>query len=186
MSDVLLTPISYFVAVTGVAECIAQALEDNVADGTLGRPSRVLIAPGQEAPWDIGGGGIPRAYCSQLAIVFAHGPYTSTRFPVEQLEEPTGGCDIGTTAVQCVASLVRCEYHPSPTNQGKTPPTAAVQTNAALLQCVEEFFMRQAMYCCLAQMKEDGQIDDYRINASDRQVNGDAGEVAIRFSLQII
>lgn len=180
----MLTPITYFIAVTGIAECIAQELEDHVADGTHGRPNRVLIAPGQEVPWDIGGG--KNGYCSQLGIVFEHGPYASTRFPVEELEDPNAGCVIGPTAVRCVASLVRCEYHPSPKNEGKTPPTPTEQTNAALLQCIEEFYMRSAILCCLSQMKQDQFIDDYRVSSSDRQVNGDAGEVSIRFSLQVV
>jgi hypothetical protein len=179
----MLTPISYFVAVTGVAECIAQELADHVADGTLGRPDRVLIAPGQEVPWDAGSSGNP---CSQLGLVFFHGPYTSQRFPVEALEDPNDKCVIGPTAVQVIASLVRCEYHPPPTNQGKTPPTPEKQTTAALLQCVEEFYMRSAVACCLSTMYTSGQIDDYRIGSSDRQVNGDLGEVSIRFSLQIL
>jgi hypothetical protein len=164
----MLTPISYFVAVTGVGECIAQELEDHVADGTLGRPDRVLIP------------------CSQLGLAFFHGPYTSQRFPVEALEDPNDKCVIGPTAVQVIVSLVRCEYHPSPTNQGKTPPTSAAQTGAALLQCVEEFYVRQAVTCCLSTMYVNGQIDDYRIGTSDRQVNGDLGEVSLRFSVQIL
>jgi hypothetical protein len=179
----MLTPISYFVAVTGVAECIAQELADHVADGTLGRPDRVLIAPGQEVPWDVGSPGNP---CSQLGLVFFHGPYTSTRFPVEALEDANDKCQIGATAVQVTASLVRCEYHPPPTNQGKTPPTPAQQTHAALLQCVEEFYMRTAVQCCLSTMLVSGQIDDYRISSSDRQVNGDVGEVSLKFALQIL
>jgi hypothetical protein len=179
----MLTPISYFVAVTGVGECIAQELEDHVADGTLGRPDRVLIAPGQEVPWDAGKSSNP---CSQLGLAFFHGPYTSQRFPVEALEDPNDKCVIGPTAVQVIVSLVRCEYHPSPTNQGKTPPTSAAQTGAALLQCVEEFYVRQAVTCCLSTMYVNGQIDDYRIGTSDRQVNGDLGEVSLRFSVQIL
>lgn len=180
----MLTPISYFIVVTGAAECIAQELEDHVADGTLGRPDRVLIAPGQEVPWDAGGNA--GRYCSQLGIAFEHGPYPSTRFPVEELEDPNAGCVIGPTAVRCVVSLIRCQYHPAPTNQGKTPPTSAAQTNAALLQCVEEFYVRSALMCCLFTMKQSYQIDDYRVSSSDRQVNGDLGEVSIRFSVQIV
>lgn len=178
-----MTPISYFIAVTGALECVAQELEDNVAEGTLGRPTRVLVAPGAETPWDIGGRG---ARCSQLAVVFFHGPYSSVRFPVEQIEDPLGGCQLGPTAVRCTLSLVRCEYHPSPTNDGKTPPTPAQQTQAALWQSIEEYFMRRALTCCLAGMLTRGEIDDYRVGSSDRQVNGDAGEVSIQFSLQII
>lgn len=180
----MLTPIAYFVAVTGALECVAQSLEDNVAEGTLGRPDRVLVAPGAEVPWDIGGRGGGR--CSQLAVVFTHGPFSSVRFPVEQLEDPLGGCQLGPTAVRCTLSLVRCEYHPSPTNEGRTPPTPEKQTQAALWQSIEEYFMRQALTCCLAQMLDSLQIDDYRISSSDRQVNGDAGEVSIQFSLQIV
>ena len=180
----MLTPISYFIAVTGVAECVAQELQDHVADGTHGRPDRVLVAPGQEVPWDAGGNsGI---YCSQLGFVFQHGPYPSTRFPVEELEDPSAGCIIGPTAVKVIGSLIRCEYHPPPTNQGKTPPTATQQTNAALLQCIEEFYMRSAIMCCLSQMKQRQQIDDYRVGSSDRAVNGDLGEVSIVFSLNIV
>ena len=176
----MLTPITYFIAVTGVAECAAQALEDHVADGTLGRPNRVVVVPGQEVLWDAGQG------CSQLGVAFEHGPYPSVRFPVEELEDPNAGCVVGPSAVTCVVSLVRCEYHPPPTNDGKTPPSVAKQTMAALLQCVEEFYVRQAIMCCLFEMKKNYQIDDYRVGATDRQVNGDLGEIAVRFRMQVV
>jgi hypothetical protein len=181
----MLTQISYFLAVTGVGECIAQELANHVVDGTLGRPDRILVAPGVEAPWDAGGAG--SQYCSQLALTFAHGPYPSLRFPVEEIENSSDGdCIIGPTAVQVIVSLIRCEYHPPPTNDGKTPPTPGKQTGAALLQCIEEFYMRQAVTCCLVSMFRSGQIDDFRIGASDRQVNGDLGEISLRFTLQIL
>lgn len=177
----MLTPISYFIAVTGVAECIADELDNNVANGTHARPDRVLVAPGAEVPWD----GKPT--CGQLGLAFLHGPYPSTRFPVEEIESSTGGpCFVGDTAVQVIVSLIRCEYHPAPTANGLTPPTPAQQTAAALLQCIEEFYMRQAVTCCLSAMKSSGLIDDYKIGSSDRTVNGDMGEVSLRFSLQIL
>lgn len=180
----MLTAISFFIAVTGVAECVAQSLEDNVPNGTLGRPDRVLIAPGAEVPWDAGGN--KGVYCSQLGFAFTHGPYASSRFPVEELEDPNAGCVIGPSAVRVVGSLVRCQYHPPPTNQGKTPPTAAAQTQAALWQSIEAHYMKQAVLCCLSDMKQQMEIDDYRVQSIDRQVNGDIGEVSIVFSIQII
>jgi len=179
----VLTPISYFIAVTGVAECVAQELADHVADGTLGRPDRVLVVPGQEVPWDAGS---TAGYCSQLGFAFEHGPYPSIRFPVEELDNPGSDCFSGPTAVRVVGSLIRCQYHPPPTNQGKTPPTVTEQMNAALLQSIEEYYVRFAVTCCLATMKSTGQIDDYRVASSSRQVNGDLGEVSIRFTVQII
>jgi hypothetical protein len=180
----MITPISFFIAVTGVAECVAQSLEDNTSNGTLGRPDRVLIAPGQEVPWDIGGG--KGRNCSQLGFVFQHGPYASSRFPVEELEDPNAGCVMGPSAVRVIGSLVRCEYHPSPSNDGRTPPSPEQQTQAALWQSIEGFYMREAVMCCLSQMKRTYAIDDYRVSSIDRQVNGDAGEVSIVFSIQII
>lgn len=176
----VLTELTYFIAVTGVAECIAQALEDNRVSGTLGRPERVLMAPGAEVPWDGG------RDCAQLGLAITHGPYPSTRFPVEELEDAQGGCVVGPTAIRVTASLIRCTYHPPPTNDGKTPPTPQAQTNAARFQCIEEFFMRQAIICCLTEMKDHDLIDDFRIGSSDRQVNGDMGEVSVVFSLQVL
>lgn len=188
MAVEVLGPFAYFVAVTGVAECIADTLDspEAVAAGSLGRPDRILIAPGAEVPWDAGGR--QGEYCSQLGIAFEHGPYPSTRFPAENVEDSggTGNCVVDSTAVRCVVSLIRCQYHPQPTNQGKTPPTAGQQTAAALLQSVEEFFVRQAIYCCLAAKMNSQEIDDYRVGATDRQVNGDLGEIAIRFTMQIL
>ena len=51
---------------------------------------------------------------------------------------------------------------------------------------IDARFMRQALTCCLARMLELMQIDDYRVGSSDRTVNGDAGSVDIRFSIQIV
>lgn len=173
-----LSPTSYFIAATGIAECIAQELETHTSDGTLGRPGRVCLIPGNQIVWD-------GCECGQLAIVFQHGPYPIRNFPIETVEDnAVGNCYLSSTAVRCVVSLSRCEYHPIADERG-TPPSAATQTRAVLLREVEQYFMRQALGCCLFELREDGIIDDYRMGASDYQVGGKCGEVAIVFWMGI-
>lgn len=176
----MLTPITYFIAVTGIAECIADALEVKQAEwGTLGRPGRVTGVPGPEVPWD-------DCKCGQLAIAVQHGPYRSERFPVEVLDTPlTSGCFTDTTAIRLVASLTRCEYHPQGDQTGK-PPTVAQQTEALRLQSVEGMVMRNALLCCLHDLKDSQVIDDWVVGATDSAVNGACGEVSIVFSIQVI
>lgn len=178
----MLTPIAYFIVVTGVAECIADALDANQVEwGTLGRPARVTGVPGPEVPWD-------GCDCKtgQLAVAIQHGPYRSERFPTETVDSAqTSGCFADTTAVRMVASLTRCQYHPQGTQTG-TPPTVAQQTEALRLQVVEGTIMRNALLCCLGQMEQDGLIDDWNVGANDSAVNGACGEVSIVFTVQVI
>jgi hypothetical protein len=181
-----LTPLTYFIAVTGVAECIAVELDAHVSDSvapSLGRPGRVGVVPGPEVPWD---GCDPRCG-GQLAIAFVHGPYPSLNFPVEVIEDNSrGNCEVGSTGVRCIASLSRCQYHPQGGLESKQYPTMEAQTAAARLQQVEGFYVRQAITCCLADMKRNRLIDDYRIGATDTAVNGACGEVSVTFMLNIV
>lgn len=175
----VLTNLTYFAAVTGVAECIAQALEDHVADGTLGRPGRVGVLPGAEVVWD-------GCECGQLGMIFQHGPFPSTIFPTERAEDPQPlGCFTGSTAVRVLASLIRCQYHPALQANG-SPPSIEDQTAAAKLQQIEQFYMRNAIICCLHNMVEDNFLDDARVGASDYQVNGDCGEVSVVFWIGVV
>lgn len=172
------SPISYFIAATGIAECIAEALEDNVSNGTLGRPGRVCLIPGSQVVWD-------GCECGQLAIFFQHGPYPIRSFPAETVADSAiGNCQLSSTAIRCVVSLSRCEYHPIADERG-TPPSQEAQTKATLLLQIEQFYMRQALSCCLPALINEGVIEDYRIGASDYQVGGNCGEVAIVFWMGI-
>lgn len=166
---------TYFVAVSGAADCIAARLE---AESPLGRPGRVLLAPGVEIAWD-------GCDCGQLAIAFTHGPFPSPIFPTEQIidQQHCGDAE----AVQLTVSLTRCQYHPAPTGSGgTTPPTPTAQTQAVRYQMADEFIIRSALFCCLQDMLDNGTIDDYRIGASDYSSSGACGEVRIVFYIQVI
>jgi hypothetical protein len=179
----MLTSLSYFIAVTGVAECVAVALEDNIPNGTLGRPERVCGVPGPEIPWD----GCDPGCGGQLAVAIQHGPFPSVRFPTEVIEDATaGGCQLGATAVRCIVSLTRCQYHPQGQLDAKRYPTPAEQTAAMRLQQVEGYYMRQAIQCCLFDMKRVYLIDDYRMSSNDTAVNGACGEVSVVFLINVV
>lgn len=174
----ILTHLTYFVAVTGVADCIADELEAQTANGTLGRPGRVGVIPGSDTVWD-------GCECGQLVIYFQHGPYPVRSFPAESSENTSSlGCQVSSTAVRCVASLIRCEYHP-PLQKNGEPPPIEHQTLATFYQQVEQFFMREAITCCLSSMRDDNLIDDFRVGAADYLVNGDCGQVSIVFWLGV-
>jgi hypothetical protein len=171
-----LYPLYYYATVTGVGECVAQALADHEADGTLGRPGRVVVVPGSEVPWD-------GCECGQLGFAFAHGPFPIRSFPVESVEDPgIGRCVIGSSAVRVTASLIRCQYHPGMQADGQ-PPTVAAQQEAARLQQIEQFYMREAIQCCLSSRYYDRLLDDYRVGSTDYQVNGNCGETSMVFYL---
>lgn len=172
----ILTPLSYYIVVSGVGECVAQALDDNIANGTLGRPGRVVIVPGQEVPWD-------GCECGQLGFAFQHGPYPTRTFPAESLEDPAvGNCVIGSQAVRVVASLIRCQYQPA-MQAGGLPPSETAQNAASRLQQIEQYYMRDAITCCLHAMRRADLIDDIRIGSTDYQVNGNCGEISMIFWL---
>lgn len=175
----MLTPLSYFVVVTGAADCIADALELNQHNGTLGRPGRVGAVPAPEIAWD-------GCDCGQVAVTIQHGPYPSTRFPTETIDSAqTSGCWTGVTAVRMIASVTRCEYHPASSQSGR-PPTMTQQSTALELQLVEGFYAREALLCCLTTLKQNGLIDDWQVGSTDYAINGACGEVSIPFTVQVI
>lgn len=172
-----LEPTTYYDAVQSVLACVNQSLIDNEVNGTLGEPGRVVAVPGNEVPWDGCG-------CGQLAIAFQHGPYPSTTFPIENQDGgQNGNCILSSSAVRCIMSLTRCEYHPQgPESPKKAYPPTVIQQNAATrLQQIEQFYMRQSLLCCLQTLVDDDDIDDFRIGASDYAVNGACGETSIIF-----
>ena len=170
----VLGPLTFFASVTGVAECVAQSLEDHEIDGTLGRPGRVVVVPGREVPWD-------GCKCGQLGFAFQHGPYPVRTFPLESSQgTESTGCQLGSLGVQVTASLIRCEYHPAMAVNG-APPSEEAQTAAARLQQIEQFYMRAAITCCLSDQRRNNLIDDYRVGSADYDVNGDCGQVSIVF-----
>lgn len=174
-------PFRFFYAVTGVAACIVDELEQGLADGlpTLGVPGRVVpLVPGAEVPWD-------GCECGQLAQVVEHGPYLSNfNFPDED-NGIFGNCRLTGAAIRVRASLTRCEYHPCPDEQGH-PPSAAAQLAAAQMQQIDEYLLRRAILCCLAGMRAAHQIDDYALGGSDYQVNGCCGEVSLPYWIQLV
>jgi hypothetical protein len=181
---VILTPRTYWDAVTEALSCVNQSLIDNEVNGTLGAPGRVLIAPGNEVPWD-------GCECGQLAAVFQHGPYPSNNFPIENQEgQNNGNCELGSSAVRVLMSLTRCQYHPQGVESPKkvVPPTVAQQNAASLLQQIEAYYMREAHLCCQQDMRDGNptMIDDFRLGATDYQVNGNCGEVNTLFWLQVV
>lgn len=158
------------VIATGLAECIAVALADNTASGTLGRPGRICLVPGNEVPWDA-------CECGQLAIGMRHGPFGFRNFPQEALDMSVI-CLLSTQAWTYTVVLNRCQYHP-PMHADGTPPTEASQTEAFILQQTENYFARNAIFCCLKSMKDSGLIDEYAVGASDYFVLGDCGSITI-------
>lgn len=163
-----------------ITECVAVALDDHQGIGTLGRPNRVIgLVPGNQVAWDACGPG----NCGQLATASLHGPYPSQTFPAESSEDPlrNGGCIPGSSAMRLVTSLTRCEYHPSMRRIGDKlfPPTADVLLDAAFLQEIEAAVMRDAVHCCLHNLRKNHTIPNYRVGSIDRVNNGDCGEISI-------
>lgn len=149
----MITALTASVIVTGVGFCILEELDLAVTPEGHGRPKRVVyMTPGQIA-WDA-------CDCGQLALSVVR-DYPSNRFPIDSgLEPTTGGCHNRALAYEVTVSLTWCT--PGLKNQQPYIPTPTELLTSSLQFEADAYAMRNAIECCLSEMKRVRRITDWR------------------------
>jgi hypothetical protein len=140
-----LTAPGFINVVTGVGNCVIEALEQTPA----GAPCRqCLLLPTQAIPWDNCGPCVPSAACShpgQVALAIRE-VYGSERFP-QPLNASWRKCNHRYEIVRAVVSVTRCV--PAMAQDG-APPTCSAELAAAVTLENDRTAVRQAIACCLS------------------------------------
>lgn len=134
-------------------ECILAALED----AGLPIPCRVCVVPGEIA-WDDCQGG-------QL-VVSTTREFQSETFPLEAFERGVNSsCGLPYLVAELTFNLLRCA--PIPKGLSTSVPCEELEETALLLH-KDAYWMRQALSCCLRDMKINYTILDYVVGATTR------------------
>jgi len=140
-----LTAPGFINVVTGVGNCVVEALEQTPA----GAPCRqCLLLPTQAIPWDNCGPCVPSATCphpGQVALAIRE-VYGSERFP-QPLNASWRKCNHRYEIVRAVVSVTRCV---SAMAQDGAPPTCSAEMAAAVTLENDRTAVRQAIACCLS------------------------------------
>lgn len=133
--------------------CIFTALED----AGLPIPCRVCAVPGEIA-WDDCAKG-------QLVVSTVR-EFQSETFPLEALERGVNSsCGLPYLVAELTFSLMRCA--PIPKGTSITVPCEDLETTSILLHR-DAYWMRQALSCCLRDLKTSYTILDYIVGATER------------------
>lgn len=144
------TPDTFFNITTTILECVNDRI---VNVGDLPAFERVCVVAGELA-WDA-------CDCGQLTI------QNTTQFSSNIFPTPIPGGDQTNCGAPLIASTftvtaLRCA--PGPDRNGK-PPTCSQLQEAAELLYKDKYYMRTAIICCLAELKELGTIEMYTVGS---------------------
>lgn len=149
------------VGVWKVAEQIRLCIHDNLPDTSQGVPDRSCVVWGALA-WD-------DCECGQLAVIIGR-RYASGQFPNEGPATSVRGnqirqsaCGLPLVVVQMGASLLRC----APTGEEHHPPTCEDLSAAARWAEEDAWTVRNAVWCCLRSLKDEGLIYDFAFDAQE-------------------
>lgn len=160
--------------VTGVGVCVL----DGLAQTPAGSPDRqCLLLPTGSIPWDCcaPGGQFAQAITSV---------YGSDRFPIAAEGKDWQPCGPPWTVVRVLLSVTRCVTPMD--EQGQPPPCATALTEAVTLEN-DRTAIRQALACCLTDLKTTGDIFGWAMGPADTvgESGGCAGiEVPYWFSVK--
>lgn len=146
--------------VTGVGMCVIEELNNTPESGAL--PQRIVLMTPGEIAWD-------GCDCGQFAQSL-QADYPSNIFPQDTSQQPQrgGGCKASALAFQVLATIARCVPGPTMSGQLVVPPTPAKLLTAALQAEADAFALRNGVDCCLAEMKRELRIIDYRVGRVDK------------------
>lgn len=134
-------------------DCILMALED----AGLPIPCRICAVPGAIA-WDDCNAG-------QLVVSTVR-EFQSETFPLEALERGVNSsCGLPYLIAELTFSLLRCA--PIPKGMSTTVPCEELEASSILLHR-DAYWMRQALSCCLRDLKTSYTILDYIVGATER------------------
>lgn len=139
--------------VTGVGACLVDALDQTPA-GAPGR--QCLLLPTQTIPWD-------NCDCDGQLALAIQSVYGSSRFPTPETGKDWQPCGPHWNITQVVVSVTRCV--PTMNDQGQ-PPSCDASLAAAITLEDDRTAVRQALACCLTDLKTAGQITAWSLNPS--------------------
>jgi hypothetical protein len=160
--------------VTGVGACVVDALNQTPA----GAPDRqCLLLPTQTIPWD-------NCDCGGQVAQAIQETFGSDRFPSRAEAKDWQPCGPPWNVVQVMLSVTRCV--PTMDEQGQPPPCADSLAAAITLEN-DRTAVRQALACCLTDLKTAGQIFGWALQPSTTvgELGGCAGvETPYLFSMR--
>jgi hypothetical protein len=146
---------SFAPIVTGVGVCVI----DGLAQTPAGAPDRqCLLVPTQTIPWD-------NCDCGGQIALAIQNVYGSARFPTPaDATRDWSPCGPAWQVAQVMLSVVRCV--PTMDDQGQ-PPACSAELAAALILEADRTAVRQALACCLTDLKDTaGTIGAWALNPS--------------------
>lgn len=170
-------PLDFGVIVTGVGMCILDEIAATPeSGGALNR--ECLIVPGAIAA--------DGCECGQLAQTILRINPTKV-FPQDSSLEVNVACNGVSQMATVMATIMRCVPGITTVNGNPRYPTCAKLQEAALWQLGDEYAMRNAITCCLAEMKRDRRIFAYFVGGADFiGPEGNCGGVAIQYGFQLV
>lgn len=165
------------VIVTGVGQCIVEELQATPESGGVPTNMRLcLLVPGNVA-WD-------GCDCGQLALTI-QSIYPTQTFPIDASDVAlNGNCGPFAQVVEVLVSLTRCV--PGPDRDGR-PPSCAKLRAAALVQQADAFAVRNAVACCLRELKRTQRIQKYTVGrANFVGPEGNCGGVEMIFRFELV
>lgn len=164
------------IIVTGIGACIVTELQETPESGGVPPKMRIIYSNPGAIAWD-------GCDCGQLALT-VQSDYPTQSFPIDASEVPVvGGCGPFALAYEVLVSLVRCV--PGLDAQAR-PPTPAKLLEASLIQLADAFAVRNAVTCCLAELKRTYVVAKYtvgRVNFVGPEGNCGGIELIFRFEL---
>lgn len=149
--NLLLSPAAI---VTGIGQCVVDALDQTPA----GAPDRqCLLLPTISIPWDNCYGD-----CGQVALAI-QSVYGSWRFPTAAEAKDWQPCGPEYQVIQAIVQVVRCV--PTMDDQGNPPPCADSLAAAITLEN-DRTAVRQALACCLNDLKSGNRISGWSLQPS--------------------
>ncbi len=150
--------------VTGIGVCVLEGLAQTPA----GAPDRqCLLLPTQTIPWD-------NCDCDGQFAQAITSVYGADRFPIPADAKDWQPCGPPWSVTRVLTSIVRCV----PTmDEQAIPPTCAAEQAAAITLENDRTAVRQALACCLTDLKTAGVIFHWSLGPSDTvgELGGCAG-----------
>lgn len=150
--------------VTGIGACVLAGLDQTPA-GSPGR--QCLLLPTQTIPWD-------NCDCDGQFAQAITSVYGADRFPIPAEAKDWQPCGPPWSVVRVILQVVRCV--PTMDEQGHPPTCAASQAAAVTLEN-DRTAVRQALACCLTDLKTANTISGWALGTSDTvgELGGCAG-----------
>lgn len=145
---------SFAPIVTGLGVCVIDALGQTPA----GSPDRkCLLVPTQTIPWD-------NCDCGGQLALAIQSVYGSSKFPIPaDATRDWGPCGPSWQVAQIMISVVRCV--PTMNDQGQ-PPSCDAELAAAITLENDRTAIRQALSCCLEDLRTAARIGGWAMNPS--------------------